>query len=59
LENGEQIVITAPENSASNRYARQVTVNGKRLKNWFFDHRVLAKGAKVRFEMEYDPLKAF
>ena len=51
LENGAQIVISAPKNSAGNRYARQVKVNGKRLNSWIFDHRVLSKGAKIEFEM--------
>ena len=51
LENGKEIVITAPENSSANRYVRQVKVNGKSLKDRFFDHRVLAKGAKIQFNM--------
>jgi len=51
LENGKEIVITAPENSSANRYVHQVMVNGKRLKDRFFDHRILAKGAKIKFEM--------
>jgi predicted alpha-1,2-mannosidase len=49
LENGKRIVISAPENSASNRYVRHVKVNGKRLNDRFFDHRVLARGAVIRF----------
>jgi predicted alpha-1,2-mannosidase len=51
LENGKKIVIDAPNNSAENRYVRSVKVNGKRLNDWFFDHRVLAKGARIKFDM--------
>ncbi|MCL1973654.1 MAG: GH92 family glycosyl hydrolase [Bacteroidetes bacterium] len=51
LENGRQIVVSAPENSRTHRYAQQVTVNGKRLNNWFFDHRLLAGGTTITFDM--------
>ena len=51
LENGGQIVISAPQNNSSNRYVNRVTVNGKKLNDWFFDHRVLSKGTVIKFDM--------
>jgi predicted alpha-1,2-mannosidase len=51
LENGKKIVINAPNNSAENRYVQRVKVNGKRLTDWFLDHRILAKGARIEFDM--------
>ena len=56
-ENGKPITITAPGNSAANRYVSSITVNGKPWsKNWF-SHAELVKGAVVNFNMTAAPVK--
>lgn len=57
LENGKQIVINAPNNSADNRYIEAATVNGATYtKNWL-SHTELLKGAVVNFTMAAEPNK--
>lgn len=57
LENGKQIVISAPENSADNKFITQVTLNGKPYsKNWL-SHDDLMKGATINFGMSAKPDK--
>lgn len=57
LENGNQVVITAPKNSAENLYIDKMTVNGKPYtKNWL-SHKELMKGAKINFDMTNTPNK--
>jgi predicted alpha-1,2-mannosidase len=56
-ENGKTITITAPGNSAANRYVSSISVNGKPWsKNWF-SHAELVKGAVVNFSMTAAPVK--
>ena len=52
LENGNDIVIEAPENYPENRYVEKMRINGKVSKRPFICHEELQKGAKVRFEMK-------
>ena len=52
LENGNDIVIEAPENSPENRYVEKMRINGKVSKRPFICHEELLKGTKVRFEMK-------
>lgn len=52
LENGNDIVIEAPENSPENRYVGKMRINGKVSKRPFICHEELLKGTKVRFEMK-------
>ncbi len=52
LENGRTIEIEAPENSAANRYAGRMTVNGKTAEKPFLHHSELTQGAKIRFDMQ-------
>jgi len=52
LENGRTIEIEAPENSAANRYASRMTVNGKTAEKPFLHHSELTRGAKIRFDMQ-------
>ncbi|WP_262918058.1 GH92 family glycosyl hydrolase [Pontibacter sp. E15-1] len=55
LENGKQVVIQAPENSAENRYINAAQMNGKTYeKNWL-SHSELMKGATLDFEMAAEP----
>ncbi|GGF41087.1 GH92 family glycosyl hydrolase [Echinicola rosea] len=57
LQNGEEIVISAPENSAENRYIEGLKVNGKSYsKNWL-SHKELMKGALLDFDMSATPNK--
>jgi predicted alpha-1,2-mannosidase len=57
LENGKQIVINAPANSAENRYVDKITFNGKPYgKNWL-SHKALMEGAVIDFTMSAVPNK--
>ena len=51
LENGKQVLIQAPKNSADNRFVNSLKVNGKVYdKNWV-GHFDLMKGATLDFDM--------
>jgi predicted alpha-1,2-mannosidase len=51
LQNGKEILINAPENSAENKYVKNLKFNGKvDTKNWL-SHSELLKGATIDFEM--------
>lgn len=55
LENGNEIVINAPNNSNENRYIQKLTINGKPYtKNWL-SHSKLMKGATLDFDMGDTP----
>lgn len=57
LENGNEIVINAPENSATHKYIQKLEVNGKEhTKNWL-SHKELMKGATLNFTMTDIPNK--
>ncbi|MES2652794.1 MAG: GH92 family glycosyl hydrolase [Bacteroidota bacterium] len=57
LENGKQVIINAPTNSANNRYVNQLKVNGQSHdKNWL-SHSALQKGAVLDFNMSATPNK--
>ncbi|GAB3645764.1 GH92 family glycosyl hydrolase [Echinicola sediminis] len=57
LQNGKEVVITAPDNSNENRYVKRLKINGKDYtKNWL-SHKELMKGAKLDFEMSSSPNK--
>ena len=57
LENGKEISINAPNNSASNKYVNTLTLNGKDYtKNWL-SHKELLQGAVLDFEMTDTPNK--
>ncbi len=57
LENGKEISINAPKNSASNKYVNTLTLNGKTYsKNWL-SHKELMQGAVLEFEMTDTPNK--
>src|SRR5690625_5507334 len=55
LENGEELVINAPENSAENVYVQDVRVNGESWDKTSVPHELLADGATVDFEMGPEP----
>ena len=52
LENGNDIVIEAPENSPENRYVEKMRINGKVSKRPFIEYAEIENGAKIRFEMK-------
>lgn len=55
LENGKEVQLNAPENSADNKYVQNVKFNGKDYtKNWL-SHAELMKGAKIDFKMSATP----
>ncbi|MEU5524802.1 GH92 family glycosyl hydrolase [Streptomyces sp. NPDC047860] len=55
LENGRELVVKAPRNSAENVYVQGVKVNGKRWNSTSLPHSVIAKGGVVEFDMGSRP----
>lgn len=57
LENGNEVVINAPENNSDNRYIHSMKFNGEEhTENWV-SHKELMKGAVIDFEMTDTPNK--
>jgi len=55
LENGKEIILNAPENSADNKYIQSMTFNGADYsKNWL-SYPELMKGATINFKMGDQP----
>ena len=57
LENGNNILIDAPENSEENRYIGAMRVNGKKHEHNFLKHNILTKGVKIKYRMVSQPEK--
>ncbi|MBB6127089.1 GH92 family glycosyl hydrolase [Mucilaginibacter lappiensis] len=57
LENGKQVVINAPANSAQNRYVQTFNVNGKTYSPNWLSHQALMKGAVINVGMGAMPNK--
>ena len=57
LENGNSIIINAPENSEENRYIGAMRVNGKKHERNFLKHNILTKGVKIKYHMVSQPEK--
>ncbi len=55
LENGHDLVVNAPNNSASNVYVKSLKVNGKTWSSTSLPHGVLAAGGRLDFEMSATP----
>jgi predicted alpha-1,2-mannosidase len=55
LENGADLVVSAPKNSASNVYVRGLKVNGKAWNKTYLPHDLLAAGGKLDFDMTDKP----
>lgn len=51
LENGEDLVISAPENSRDNVYIQSVQWNGEAYDKTYFTHDMLSGGGEILFEM--------
>jgi len=57
LENGKQVVINAPANSAQNRYVQTFNVNGKTYSPNWLSHKALMQGAVINVGMGATPNK--
>lgn len=57
LENGRDLVVKAPRNSARNVYVQGLRVNGKPWTSTSLPHSVLSKGAVLDFDMGPKPSK--
>ncbi|MGP3632221.1 GH92 family glycosyl hydrolase [Streptomyces sp. 24-1644] len=55
LENGQDLVVKAPKNSAKNIYVQGLKVNGKKWKSTSLPHDLLAKGGVLEFDMGSKP----
>jgi len=51
LENGKDLVIEAPNNNSENKYIQSVFLKGKNYTKNFFDHKDLAEGGIITFDM--------
>jgi putative alpha-1,2-mannosidase len=57
LENGKQLVLSAPANSAENRYIKAMKFNNQPYTNNWLDHKEIMKGATITFDMDAVPNK--
>ena len=57
LENGNTVVIDAPNNSDSNKYINSMTYNGKSYDLNWLSHEELLKGAIISYDMSAQPNK--
>ncbi|WP_019547437.1 GH92 family glycosyl hydrolase [Streptomyces sulphureus] len=55
LENGRDLVVEAPKNSAKNVYVQGLKVNGKKWSSTALPHDLLARGGKLEFDMGAKP----
>jgi Glycosyl hydrolase family 92/NPCBM-associated, NEW3 domain of alpha-galactosidase len=55
LENGKDLVISAPNNSPRNVYVQGLTVNGKKYDKTYLPHDLLANGGTLQFTMGARP----
>ncbi|MGV9761992.1 GH92 family glycosyl hydrolase [Streptomyces tricolor] len=55
LENGRDLVVQAPRNSAKNVYVQGVTFNGRPWKSTSLPHRLLSRGGVLDFAMGPEP----
>ncbi|MFE7777239.1 GH92 family glycosyl hydrolase [Streptomyces sp. NPDC057445] len=57
LENGRELVVRAPENSARNIYVQGLRVNGRSWNSTALPHSMLARGGTLEFDMGAKPSK--
>lgn len=55
LENGEDLVVAAPDNSPENVYVQGVELDGKPWKKTYLEHSDLADGGVLTFDMGPEP----
>ena len=51
LENGSRFEVSAPNNSADNRFIQRARLNGKQLERAFLEHAEVANGGELELEM--------
>jgi predicted alpha-1,2-mannosidase len=57
FENGNRLVISAPDNSSRNIYVKEASFNGKKLNVSYVTHNQLQTGGQLRFQMSQTPNK--
>ena len=57
LENGKQFIISAPNNSAENKYLQKVSLNGTQWNYNFISHDNIMKGGKMNINLSSTPNK--
>jgi len=57
--NGEKLIISAENNSATNLYIQSVTFNGKPIEASFIDRKALMEGGELHFKMDSIPNKTW
>ncbi|WP_406399023.1 GH92 family glycosyl hydrolase [Streptomyces sp. NBC_00879] len=55
LENGRDLVVKAPKNSARNIYVQSLRVNGKAWNSTALPHELIARGGTLEFSMGAEP----
>lgn len=55
LENGKQLIITAPANDTHTRFVSAVTFNGQPVSKTWLNHEALIGGGTLNFEMSTQP----
>jgi len=55
LQNGNEVIINAPNNSDKNRYIKSMNYNGEKYTKNFLKHSDLMKGATIDYEMDDNP----
>jgi predicted alpha-1,2-mannosidase len=55
LENGNELILSAPRTSEQNIYIRSLTLNGKKLNRAYLYHHEIANGATLEFDMTDTP----
>lgn len=55
LENGNEVTLSAPENSDANRYVKTIRMNGSDYGKNYFTHKDLMGGANIKFDMDSKP----
>ncbi len=57
LQNGAEIIIKAPDNSAKNRYIKNLYLNGEPYSKNYLKHSALMQGATISIDMSATPNK--
>jgi predicted alpha-1,2-mannosidase len=57
LDNGKSVQIIAKNNSSTNKYVQQLSLNGKAVNNNWISHNGLQQGAIINFTMSPEPQK--
>ncbi|WP_299156032.1 GH92 family glycosyl hydrolase [uncultured Christiangramia sp.] len=57
LDNGNKVILNAPENSDENKYIQSMKFNGKDYTRNYLSHKELMQGATLDFKMNSEPNK--